>query len=115
DHVAHAEFAESREACLPGGSGALEANRVVLRDFFYDAGAAEQLQIIEPFMAPDLAATGHLDRLREQNIAAISRVADSLRDARDVGDRRGFECVLQQNRAIEASECSGGLPLGDQS
>ncbi len=101
DIFAEAESAESREAGEAGGGCAVEADEFAGRKRVENSSSMEQLQIIKTLMRRDFAGFGDGDGSRKQQATAVAGVADAFRNAGGEGDCRGFEGVLQKDRAIE--------------
>ncbi len=94
------------DAIEPDGAGGGET--------LHHTSAAEEFQVVEAFVAGDVARLGHRNGAGEQDAAAVAGIADALGDAGQPGNQRGVEGVLEQDGAIEAlgAEAGGKFAAG---
>src|SRR5439155_3382160 len=78
----YAQFSETRGAAPGCPAGSVEADLLALRQRVDQAGAAQQLQIVEALMARNLARLGDGDRVGKQPSPAIAIVSDAARNPR---------------------------------
>ena len=82
-------------AAAAGGIDAFEANGVGGREALDQRGAAEEFEVIEAFVAGELAWVGNGNGASEQQPARVTIVTGALGDAGPSGDECGVEGVLQ--------------------
>ncbi len=68
------------------------------------AGETQEFEVVEPFVADH----GHVDRMSEQEAAAVAIEAGTFGDACEESEGGSLEGILQQERFVEASSQGPG-------